>query len=215
MIMCTNCGEIEKDSVRVYNDELRKQNIRISPIAPVCKICAAEVSITHTCSAGKIIVINGTCGSGKTSVAEALQDMGHLAIDGDCAIQSLRNRKGTKQYEWNELIDEIAREIDILSLFGENIVLSHIVLPEDLDRYIGIFEARNMKYVLVLLKPEYHSAVERCQTRTCHNDITPEKWIRHFYDVLAFDDERVHIIDNTEQTTGETTDAILRLPAVM
>lgn len=112
-----------------------------------------------------------------------------MVIDGDCAIQSLRYKKGTKKYEWNELIDEIAHEIDILSLFGENIVLSHVVLPEDLTKYIEIFETRNIKYKFFLLKPEYQSAVKRCQTRTCHDSVTPEVWIKHFYDNLIFDDE--------------------------
>lgn len=32
MITCPNCGEITKDSVLMYNNNLRKQNINISPI---------------------------------------------------------------------------------------------------------------------------------------------------------------------------------------
>lgn len=211
MIACPNCNEIKKDDVQIYNNNLRKQNINISPIVPTCKICGAEVTISNSCSTGKVIVINGTCGSGKTTVAEILQDKGFLAIDGDCAIQSLQHKKGTKQYEWNKLIDEIAREIDILSFFGENIVLSHVVLPEDLPKYIEIFNTRNMEYKLILLKPEYKCAVERCQTRTCHKSITPEVWIKHFYDILIFNG-MFDIIDNTNLSANETADAILKLP---
>jgi len=212
MIICANCNEITKDDVQAYNKDLRKQNINISPILPACKICGAEVAISHTCSTAKVIVINGTCGSGKTTVAEILQDRGYLAIDGDCAIQSIRYKKGTKKYEWNELVDEITQEIDILSLFGENIVISHVVLPEDLAKYIEIFETRNIEYKFILLQPEYQSAVERCQTRTCHDNITPEVWIKHFYDILVFDDDRMVIVDNTSLTANETADVILRLP---
>jgi gluconate kinase len=211
IINCPNCGEITKDSVKVYNESLRKQNIRISPILPTCKVCGSDVAVSHTCNGGNIIVLNGTCGSGKTTIAELLAEKGWFPIDGDCAIQSLRYKKGTKQYEWNELIDEIACEIDILSLFCKNIVLSHIVLPEDIDKYVEIFESRNIKYKFILLKPDYHTAVERCQTRICHTSITPEKWIRHFYDILVFDDGRFDIIDNSVMTAQETTETILDL----
>jgi gluconate kinase len=212
MIICPNCGEILKDDVQIYNDNLRKQNINISPVIPICKLCGAEVAVSHTCGTGKIIVINGTCGSGKSTVAEILKDKGYLAIDGDCAIQAVRHKKGIKQYEWNELISEITSEIDILSLFGENIVLSHVVLPEDLEKYIEIFKSRNLKYKFILLKPTYQTAVERCQTRTCHASTTPEMWIKHFYDILVFDNDRIDILDNTNLTAHETAEAILGLP---
>ena len=211
MILCPNCGELLKDDVQLYNDSLRKQNINISPVVPYCNICGAEVTVSNTCNGGKVIVINGACGSGKTTIAEILQDKGYLAIDGDCAIQAIRHKKGTKKYAWSELIDEIAYEIDILSLFSENIVLSHIVLPEDLEKYTEIFETRNIEYKIILLKPAYQAAVERCQTRTCHDSVTPEEWIKHFYDVLIFDG-RIDMIDNTNLTAQETADTILKLP---
>ena len=210
MILCPNCGEIPKENVKIYNNILRKQNINISPVLPVCKICGGEAAISHICNGGKILIINGTCGSGKTTVAEILQENGYLAIDGDCAIQSIRHKKGIKQYEWDELIKEIACEIDVLSFFGENIVLSHVVLPEDIEKYIEIFEKRNMEYKFILLKPKYQTAVERCQTRTCHDNVTPEKWIKHFYDTLIFDD-KIITVDNTDLTAQETADSILKL----
>ncbi|MDD4296876.1 MAG: dephospho-CoA kinase, partial [Ruminiclostridium sp.] len=200
MINCPNCGEITKDNVKIYDESLRKQNMSITPILPTCKLCGAGVVVSHICNGGNIIVLNGTCGSGKTTIAELLADKGWLVIDGDCAIQSLRHKKGTKQYEWNELINEIACEIDILSLFCKNIVLSHIVLPEDFKKFIELFESRNIKYKLILLKPEYQTVVERCQLRTCHTSITPEKWIKHFYDILVFYDDQFDIVDNSDMT---------------
>lgn len=208
MIDCPNCGNITKDNVKIYNESLRKQNISISPILPTCKLCGAEVAVTHTCNGGNIIVLNGTCGSGKTTIAELFADKGWLAVDGDCAIQSLRHKKGTKQYEWNELTEEIKCEIDILSLFCKNIVLSHVILPEDYKKFVEIFESRNLKYKLILLKPQYQVAVERCQTRTCHTSITPEKWIKHFYDVLVFDQHQFDIIDNSDMTAEDTIERI-------
>ena len=211
MITCPNCGEISKNDVKLYDASLKKQNIGIAPINPTCKLCGAEVAISHACDGGNIIVLNGTCGSGKTTVAELLANKEFLAIDGDCAIQTLRYKKGTKQYEWSELIEEIVCEIDILSLFCENLVLSHVVLLEDFEKFIEMFKSRNLQYKFILLKPEYQMAVERCQTRTCHETVTPEQWIKHFYDVLVFDD-RFDIVDNTNMTPQETAEYILKMP---
>jgi len=173
----------------------------------VCKGCGAETTITHQCNGGTIIVLNGTCGSGKSTIAETLSARGYLGIDGDCAIQSLRHKTGRKQYEWKELINEIAHEIDILSLFGKDIVLSHVILPEDMTTYLEIFKTRKMNYHFFLLKPTYETAVTRCQSRTCHASITPEYWIKHFYDVLTFDNQ-VTVVDNTHMTPEETADYI-------
>lgn len=209
MIICPNCGEIAIEEIQIYNENLRRQNFSLSPVLPICKRCKAEVGITHKCSGGNIIVLNGTSGSGKSTVAEILAGKGYAAIDGDCAIQTVRHKKGTKQYEWDELIGEIACEIDVLSLLGGNIVLSHIVMPEDMDKYIKMFESRNLKYKFFLLKPEYQTAVNRCQSRTCHTSVTPEYWIKHFYDVLNFDD-RVAVVDNTHMTAEETAEFILK-----
>lgn len=212
MFNCPNCGKIVKDNIKIYDKSLKKQNIGILPILPTCKFCGAEVAVSHICNECNIIVLNGTCGSGKSTIAELLADKGWLVIDGDCAIQSLRHKKGTKQYEWNELISEIAFEIDVLSFFCKNIVLSHIVLAEDYKRYIELFESHNIKYKMILLKPEYQTAVERCKTRICHDNITPEKWIRHFYDILDFNDGEFDIIDNSNMTAQETSEIILNMP---
>ena len=211
MINCPNCGVIAKDNIKIYDESLKKQNITILPIMPICKICNAEVVVSRICNGGNIIVLNGTCGSGKTTIAEVLLDRGWLAIDGDCVIQSLRHKKGTKQYAWEELINEIACEIDILSLYSNNIVLSHIVLPEDIIKYIELFKTRNIKYKFIHLKPKYQTAVERCQLRTCHSSTTPEKWIKHFYDILSFDNNLFDIVDNSDLTIQDTAEAILNL----
>jgi cytidylate kinase len=179
------------------------------PVLPTCIHCGKEVEITHKCNGGNIIVLNGTCGSGKSTIAEILAGKGFLVIDGDCVIQSAKHKKSIKQVDFNEMADEIACEIDILSMLGDNLVLSTVILPEDLDKYIGIFQSRNLKYRLFLLKPDCHTAVERCQTRTCHASVTPEYWIKYFYEMLNFDD-RVIVLDNTNLTPEQTAAHILK-----
>lgn len=208
MISCPNCGELSKSEIKIYNENLRKQNFGLFPILPTCKRCGAEVTVSHTCNGGNIIILNGTCGSGKSTVAEILESKGFLAIDGDCVIQVVKHKKNIKHVDFREIFDEITCEIDILSLFTKTIVLSDVIIPDDLDKCIKIFETRSMEYKFFLLKPDYQIAVQRCLKRTCHTSITPEYWIKYFYDLLEFDN-RVEVIDNTDMTADETAAYIL------
>jgi predicted ABC-type ATPase len=212
LITCPNCGEIPKSDIWVYSESLRKQDFDMSPVLPTCVHCGKEVEIVHKCNGGNVIVLNGTCGSGKSTIAEILLRKGFLVIDGDCVIQVVKHKKGTTQVDFNEIAAEIAaeiaNEIDILSMFGDDFVLSTVILPEDSDKYLEIFQSRNLKYRLFLLRPEYQTAVQRCQSRTCHGSVTPEYWIRHFYEKLSFDD-RMIVVDNTSLTREETAAYVL------
>lgn len=71
-IICPVCGEIDKSSVEIYNINLRKQNFALSPILPTCKQCASEIEINDPPKGAELIVLNGTCGSGKSTIAEEL-----------------------------------------------------------------------------------------------------------------------------------------------
>jgi len=212
MITCPNCGELSKDDIWIYNQTLRKQRFDHTPVLPTCKKCTVEVEISCRCRGGNIIVLNGTCGSGKSTVAEVLAKRGFLAIDGDCVLQVAKHKSQQAQvhFQSQDVFDEIAKEIDILSIFGGNFVLAHVLMPEDMEKYIEIFKARNLNYHFFLLKPSYQTAVARCNTRPCHTSITPEYWIKHFYDALVFD-STVDIVDNTNQTAEQTADCILRM----
>jgi len=210
LIPCPTCGKISPNDIQLYSEKLRKQNFALSPILPTCKRCGAEVEISHTCTNGTIIVLNGTCGSGKSTLAEILNEQDYLAIDGDCVLQVLKHKTGRAQIHFQEqaVFDEIAHQIDILSLFGDKFVLAHVIMPDDMNKYIEIFRARNLHHRFILLQPTYETAVARCQTRTCHTSITPEEWIKHFYDALVFTNG-VEIIDNTHMTALQTVAHIL------
>ena len=208
-ISCSQCGKLSKKEILLYSESLRKQTFDILPILPTCKRCGTEVVIPNVCKGGNVIVLNGTCGSGKSTVAEILVKKGFMAIDGDCAIQVIKHKKNVKDWSFDELADEIACEIDILSLFSNKFVISSVIMPEDMDKYIKIFESRNLKYAFFLLKPDYQTAVNRCQSRTCHTSVTPGQWIKHFYDMLAFDD-LVIVVDNSNITANETAEYVLQ-----
>lgn len=209
--ICPVCGRLKIWQVCLYDESLKKQQFSLLPVNPRCRKCGAEVEIRPGGRGGRITVLTGTCGSGKSSVAEAFARRGCLVIDGDCAIQTLRHRTGVKKYAWDALIEEICREIGIVSVFGREIVLSHIIMPEDLPRYLQCFRNLGLACRLILLKPAYDCAVERCRTRTCHTSVTPEEWIRYYYERLVFD-QYVHVIDNAGMSVEETVQEIEELP---
>jgi len=219
-IFCPNCGELRSEDISVYNAALRKQNIAVSPVYPTCKRCQALVSVEKSYRGGAVIVLNGTCGSGKSTVAEALTaQYGYFAIDGDCATQALKQKldpqdpsfRAKVEFNSAEMLDEIAFEIDCLRLLGDKIVLAHIVLPQDIDRFIHIFRARGLAYSFCLLQPSYEVAVARCQTRTCHQTITPESYVR-YYDEKLRNAPGFTMIDNSALSLDETVQAVLLAP---
>ena len=88
---------------------------------------------------------------------------------------------------------------------SRKIVLSHIILPEDWDRYIAMFSWRKLRYRHILLKPDIDTVISRCNIRTCHKSVTPEYWIRYFHDRFLFcDSDGIFVIDNTDLSVDET-----------
>jgi len=210
--ICPICGKIPICSVTIYNANLRKQTFDILPILPTCNICGSEAEITGCTNGVKVLLLNGTCGSGKSSTAEELvKKHGFHAIDGDCVRQIQKHKLGPG-HAWEnnspEMMDEISKEIDILSAMGNKIVISTVVEPQDLHKYRDIFESKGVEYRIVLLKPDYDTAVARTQTRTCHTSITPEYWVKYFYDKLELDD--VEMFDNSSLTVEQSAVGILR-----
>ena len=161
----------------------------------------------------ELIILNGTCGSGKSTVAEEIMKRyGFAVIDGDCMLQVLS--AGWAAVKQNiiptRLLTRIGREIDVLAALGYPIVLSHIILPKDWCRYKEIFLKRRLKYSHFLLKPDIDAAISRCITRTCHKSVTPEYWIRYFDESLLFNGSAdVFTIDNTDLTVDETVMKIM------
>jgi broad-specificity NMP kinase len=92
-IACPVCGRLGTEDIDLYSLKLRRQNFGLSPLLPTCKVCGSEVGVRHSCAGGTAIILNGTCGSGKSTVAETLMNRyGFYAMDGDCVMQSVRRR---------------------------------------------------------------------------------------------------------------------------
>lgn len=211
-ISCPSCGIIETADIDLYKTELRKQRFELTPIYPTCKRCGSLLRIENPRRGGDIIVLSGTCGSGKSTVAiELMQKHGYVAIDSDCVMQSFRKKYNVKKvdYRSDNMLAEIAYELDFARLFNDKTVLAQIVLQEDMERYINIFYGKGIRYKFFLLKPSYEKAFERCQTRTCHTNVTPEELIKYFCERQNFE-EGVTVIDNSNLTVEETAQQILR-----
>ena len=181
--ICPVCGDIAPSAVEIYMEKLRKQAFAMSPIVPTCKKCSSEIEVIHAPGGAELIILNGTCGSGKSALAEALMlQHGYAAIDGDCMLQAAKYKRNGEKIAYNsdEALAEIAWEITVLAAFGNKIVLSHIILPEDWPRYSALFCEAETAIRHILLKPDIDTAIDRCTTRTCHQSGTPEYWIRYF-----------------------------------
>ena len=209
-ITCPNCGPVPLHSVTIYNDSLRKQNFSLSPILPTCTVCDSDVEVIGDTRGVKILLLNGTCGSGKSSTAEELvKSHGFVAIDGDNVMRVIEHKLGVRRIDFDspEVFEEIGKEIDIMAALGNKIVLTYVVMPKDLQKFKDIFERKGMDYRIILLKPSYEIAVKRAQTRTCFTSVTPEEWVRHFYDALDCDD----VFNNSDLTVQQSAVEILQL----
>lgn len=218
---CPKCGEIPKENIKLYNMELRKQNFNISPILPICLNCGSEV-IQNTKntynSDGKVIVLTGTCASGKSATAEILmQKYGFEVIDGDCVVQVVKHKLRINKIEYNDpqMYVEIANQIDILLSLKKNIVISHVITVADIDIYHKMFKNRKLNYKIFLLHPNLESAITRSKARTCHKSITPEEWVKYFHNKLSefkeMNNNDVIIFDNSDYSLEESADRIVEL----
>lgn len=216
---CPKCGVIPQEKIEIYNESLKKHRISVLPILPTCQFCGSEIVFNKSQLSGKthkIIALTGTCASGKTSTTEVLiSKYGFYGIDGDSAMNVLKHKLGVTKFDFNEIFNEIVNQIDILLLLQKDIVISTVIIPEDLPKYRGIFQSRSLIYKFFLLQPNYSSALSRSKTRTCFKGITPEEWVKHFYDELRVlehqDNADVVIFDNSEYSVEESAEAILNI----
>ena len=212
---CHNCGCT--DDISLYNQELKKPNFLIAPILPTCNGCGAKVRLTtegtRQCQ-NRVFVLTGPIGSGKTSTAEFLYSRhGFNAIDHDCLID-LASHRHDRKVEFNdpEVLAEVEGNLDILTTFDTDIVLSLIILPDELGTYRRMLQMRKLNYTIFFLCPDYDTLLQRTKTRTCFRSVTEEKWVRHFYDQTApfrnIEADDLVLLDNTDMTVDQSVDTL-------
>lgn len=145
-----------------------------------------------------------------------MQKYGFGVIDGDCVMQVVKHKLGAHKIEYNapQMYMEIENQIDILLGLKKDIVISNIVTTQDIQIYRKIFKQRALNYKIFLLQPKYASAIARTKTRTCHKSITPEEWVKYFYDELSTfknqSNEDVIIFDNSDYSVEKAANKILQ-----
>lgn len=215
--LCPHCGEVTQ--CVLHSGQVKQQKtISIKPILPTCIACGAEVRLCHAPVPrrdARLLALTGTCASGKSTIAEVLvARYGFSAIDGNNVMDVIRHKSGVARVAFNgtELLKEIEDEIDMLLALQQDIVLAHVIIPDDLPRYRRMFRSRGLHYKLCVLQPEYAAAVTRSRTRTSFQTLTDETWVRHFHQaMMGFQpDEDVLIFVNTACSAEESAEKILR-----
>lgn len=217
MWLCPNCGYVANIELHHSGVKQRKR-ISIRPILPSCAACETEVRLYHSTThrtATRLIVLTGTCASGKSTTAEELvAGHGFYGIDGNCVRDVVRYKYGRTDFAFNgvEMVQEIAQEIDILLALQKDIVLSHVILPEDLHIYREMFLVRGLCYKIFVLQPQYAAAVSRSKERRGFPSPTPQDWVKHFHDAMcSYRPEcDVVIFDNTYLSVEASAEKILQ-----
>jgi hypothetical protein len=141
-LTCPVCGVV--DDINIYSESLKRPRFKIAPVLPTCKNCGSEVDCFPSDEyKGRAVVLIGACGSGKTTIAEMLMnEHGYNAIDLDCIIDILKHKYKDRKLRLDspESYRETEKCINILKCFGKDIVLSLVMLPEELHQYREIFK---------------------------------------------------------------------------
>lgn len=105
-------------------------------------------------------------------------------------MQVVRHKTGRQRApdDFDVMFSEIALELRQLAALGCNLVLAHVVLPEQLERYLALFWELELIYSTVFLRPRLETAIDRSKTRTCHTGVTPEVWVEHLHEALAVEE---------------------------
>jgi broad-specificity NMP kinase len=164
-----------------------------------------------------IILLNGTCGSGKSTIAALLSKIPNFqCINGDEVISYLNHHIGKKpEYNDDSIYYEYKKLIHKNLNKSTTFVLNSIFCISDYYRllpYINIFDKNPLH---IILHPNLSIAIERTKNRTCFNTITPEYWVEYFYnqiETLVENKEiNYHVIDNSYLSIEETNQEVIRI----
>jgi shikimate kinase len=208
--LCKNCGTINNYGVELFGfDKTKiKNDIGIRHIYPICNNCKSSVKILYRnnifCDA---IILNGTCGSGKTSISKCFYtEQEQFIIDGDRVIEIAREKHKEKyEYNSNEVYNEIIEEIIIGKALNKKIILNHIFSKDEFIKFsVKLFENK-IRPIMVILRPTVEIAYSRTQERTSFRNKTERKWVEYFDQMMMdYDPNEFIIIDNSNYTIEET-----------
>jgi hypothetical protein len=186
-------------------------NAHSKRLDPHCATCGETVGHQRSpdqaapASRGHVLVINGTCASGKSTISYLLSEHhGFIQVDGDWILH--RTRQQNPKAHADEIHEDLARLAADLVDTGRSVALAHIIPPEHLGVYRLIFAELGIRYGIVILMPRVPVLLSRNETRKCWPKTTPEYWVMKFHDEFqaASEDLARHFHDNTDETELET-----------
>jgi predicted ABC-type ATPase len=162
----------------------------------------------------EILILNGTCGSGKTTIAKQISELFcYYHIDSDEIIKLIKEKTGIRpEYNSKEIYQEY---YNIIKEKWENkisIVLSSVFIDDDLKNFIS-FSNGNYFFRYFILFPTVDIAIKRTKKREFFSSITPEYWVNHFHEKINEKKEDVlytNIIDNGDISIKKTVEIIMK-----
>ncbi len=210
---CPRCGSVAAGDVALYHAD-GVFNRHSKRFGPWCRACGERVTYREgdgpapipLSSSARVLLLSGTCASGKSAVSYLLSERYGLAqIDGDWILDLLRRELGHKVGFEETHAAMLSMAAGMVAL-GRSAVIAHIILPEALAWYRSRLTARGIAHRAVVLMPTMDTLLERNRTRDCWPQPTPEYWVQKFVDDLCAgpEDIRALFYDNSHETAEQT-----------
>ena len=216
---CTQCGSLKDNQLSLYRPGiLNAHSRRLDPHCVTCSTSAVfrrgpwQGERRSAGSKGKVLIINGTCSTGKSTISYLLSEhYGFVQIDGDWIWQKAREQH--PKIHSDELHEDLALLAESLVDLGKPVALAHIIPPEFLPVYQHILDSGGVGYRIVVLMPQMSTLLCRNESRKCWPKTTPEYWVRKFYEEFATATQDIQdcFYDNSDETEMETAMNLSRL----
>ena len=206
---CARCGALDNETITLYRPERAFFNAMVRAFDPTCGMCGGPATFDAgtdglASPTGRVLVVSGTCASGKTTVSDVLAEQhGFVQLDADWFLAKRKDELG-RHIDFNEVHEEMLTMAEGLVHLGRDVVIAHVVLPEWVAMYERFFGERGIAYRVVILMPQMKVILQRNEERVCW--WTEHGIIERFQDALLAGDDHVRglFYDNGGETAEET-----------
>lgn len=217
MYICANCGSPLSKNHILIDKRIPKMANGDNIIAPLCSGCSSRIPVQPTwCSIDteqQVILITGLCGSGKSSIGKALEQMtGYIHIDGDAVSKRVNwdIRNGALEARSGYLVfDELLETIQVVLQLGFSVIATYVFSKEALEIFETKLSELGVKCSIIALQTEPDICIERDRSRSCWTagEDFVLKWQKEQSDLANC--EKITVIDNSHISLIETCDIIL------
>jgi predicted ABC-type ATPase len=125
-----------------------------------------------------LFILNGTCGSGKSSVSQFLVDNHNfLCISCDKLIREEKNKNGiAPKYNSATIYTKYFDELLALP-HNTNVIIDSIFTEADINHFIELLPSFSITLFHIILYPKYSIAYKRTQERTCFKAHRVVVWV--------------------------------------